>query len=227
MNELPSIKAGEDPNDYAHKFFQRILTGNHVLGMNYAYVTSCNYNRRSFTWCCMDAFNSFPSNTEVTVIDFYHLLRLVCIDFPKNLVEDSLRVVSMGLGSSFTQTPSPNTKYLLSKCQVAVYFNVVYGEWLILLEAFFQSEEGKQDCIPYTQESLTQLQQQINNWYTEIKHNLKQPSNLIINTIISNEIAIGTAGEFSSKKVYTLNQFRRALYANENVYLDLMRRPQF
>jgi hypothetical protein len=209
----------------------RILTGSHVIGMNYNYVTSCNHNRRAFVWSSISAFSSFPSDSEVALLDIFHLLRLICSDFPRPLIEDAFRVLSLGPGtgkSSYSFMNSQNSKFPLTSCQVAIYFNVVYGEWMKLVDAYFQAQGSSTDkngsCgIVYTHQSLTKLQQQLSNWRFELKKQLQHPSQKALEQIMKSELS--NVSGFSTNKLYSLDQFRKQLYVNEIIADDLLRRP--
>ena len=105
---------------------------------------------------------------------------------------------------------------------------MVYGEWLKLVEAYFQAQGGSSDkngtCgIVYTQPNILKLQQQLSNWRFELKKQLQHPSQHALELIMKKEL--GNVSGFSSNKLYTVDQFRKQLLESDLISEELLRRP--
>ena len=126
------------PNPYPNP--HRVLSCTHVIGMNMSYITACNYNRRAFVCCCIDSFSSFPQALELTIIEAYHILRLICIDFPRSRIEEAI----YPLVSSSTNTSAnsrvlvDNPKFLVHTFQAALYFSILYEDWIRVVTTWFE-----------------------------------------------------------------------------------------
>ena len=56
----------ETPIEYMANYFRRVLTGEHVVGREYNYISATAWNRRSFVFACHNAFGNAASQ-ELTV----------------------------------------------------------------------------------------------------------------------------------------------------------------
>lgn len=103
---------------FAVHFFRRIKNCHHVLGMDFAYITSCKYNRRAFVFCLTESFQSIPDTEKFTINEFYQMLDLICLDVPRNIISD----VMIGPSSS-------DLKYDFRALKINAFANIIYGEW--------------------------------------------------------------------------------------------------
>lgn len=86
--------------------------------MDFAYITSCKYNRRAFVFCLMESFQSVPDTEKFTINEFYQMLDLICLDIPRNIISDCI------IGSSST-----DLKYDFRALKINAFANIIYGEW--------------------------------------------------------------------------------------------------
>lgn len=265
-----------DGNEYAIKFFQRyvykpncyydyttdicantsrshrVLSCTHVIGMNFSYITACNYNRRAFVCCCIDAFQSFPPALEMTVLEAYHILRLICVDFPRVRIEEAIFPVvgnnDANTRSSGSRLLVDNHKCLIHTLQAALYFSILYENWIGVVRSWFEhvayntplsislSAGASTDVnmgtsksincirvvIPLTQLNLQRLNQQLTQWRSELPNTFLQPHKDAITSVIA-MLTQNTAN--GNMKTLSLDQFLKAMLSNPIVEVDLFRKP--
>jgi len=203
-----------------------MLTGNHVLGMNYGYITSANFHRRAFVSCCIQAFSEFSDKQELTIFEAYHLLHLICPDFPRSLIEDAVAPFTSSIQSR-TSSYLQNLAYSLKSIQIAIFFHVLYEEWLKIVENYFQS--GHSTILDVTSQ-CNRFQQHIQQYYSD--NRLVQPAKEIIQEVLRQISGGGRSGSASGShatttvyKELSYDVIRKEMYANEAIIMDVMRLP--
>jgi len=150
----------DDIIDFAAKFFKRIQSCQHVLGAEYAYIGATAHNRRAFIFCLTEIFASFSADESMSVAEHEQLVEMVCPDFPRNMMHaaaaccDPAPKAAEGTGVSGLgrmHSTAPVAEKAPGKCwhahlRVALYFHILYEEWLKYIETIFR-EEGNLDCL--------------------------------------------------------------------------------
>lgn len=203
---ISSTKA-EDPVACAKNYFQQVSSGSHVIGTDYCYVIESNHNRKSLVYCLIKAFKNFPDNTELTAIEFYLLIESVVSNFPKSIVMESL----MSIENMVPGSPnSVSSKYQFKDIALAVYTQILYDEWLKLMEEFFKEENTLNFVSIYRIKA--QMEDLQNNYSTSIF----QPSMASVNSAMES-----TTAATSPDGDMTYDQFRKCLFTSKALAYEL------
>jgi len=108
----------------------------------------------------------FESYDELTLSDLHQMILMICPDFPYSLLEESV----FALDPVFASTPS---KFAYGDLKIALFFHVLYAEWLADLMKLFLSNENGSNIFVSVQ--AARLQQKIQNWIAETTLNYPQP----------------------------------------------------
>lgn len=158
-------------------------------------------------YCLIKAFKNFPDNTELTPIEFYLLLESVVSNFPKSVVMESL----MSIENNTPGSPnSVSSKYQFKDIALAVYTQVLYDEWLKLMEEFFREENTLNFVSIYR--IKVQMEDLFNNYSTSIF----QPSMAAVNCAME-----GTSAATSPDGDMTYEQFRKCLFSSKAFAYEL------
>lgn len=184
----------------------RVQQSIHILGEDYLTIISCRHNRRSFVYCCIELFKFIPSNELISVLDFYHLLQLICPDIPLSLIQDSAyhgcssttisntdQINSTNSTNNNTNTNNTNTNnnsspvlYSFEELSSSLYFRFIFTEWLIIVENLFFENNMKSRRLSSTQTySLSKLQQKLQEYSLTLPITTQQPSNITLQQLYS------------------------------------------
>ena len=105
------------PFHFLADYFKRVVTGNHVTLREYAFITATPYNQRCFIKLFWDTYKNIAEMGQaMTCIEYYSLLRLLCYDFPQDMIHSVSMVI-------FLDTSSDN---LVSFSDFAYAFQVCF-----------------------------------------------------------------------------------------------------
>eukprot|EP01038_Epipyxis_sp_PR26KG_P014461 gene14461-19409_t len=145
-NRALSIKP-DNVNHFIQDYFQQVKSCLHVIGTDFRYVIESNHNRRSFVYCLIEAFLGFSENDELTAYDYYCIVELISPNFPKSIITDAIVALSshnhvpmISNSSNESEILNSTITYPFKELSIAVYFQLIYDEWIKLVEEFFSSE---------------------------------------------------------------------------------------
>jgi hypothetical protein len=75
--------------------FNTTLKGEHILLREYAFVSATALNRKCFLQQVKKVFHSTPYYKQITALDYHQMLCLVCSDFPRSMMIDIVRPLSL------------------------------------------------------------------------------------------------------------------------------------
>jgi hypothetical protein len=137
--------------DFAEQYFRKVQSRYHVINTDFSYVSACNYNRKSFIYCHLEASKGFTADYQITATDFFQIIEILTFNFPRSIVMDaslcidpiSLNSVSEGgdgNSSNQNQNSSSIVKYWFQQLSSSVHFYILYEEWMRGVEEFFRDE---------------------------------------------------------------------------------------
>lgn len=85
----------EKPLDLLNEYFNTTLRGEHILLREYAFVSSTHLNRKSFLQQVRKVFHQTPHYKIVTALDYHQMICLVCSDFPRTLVIETVKTLPL------------------------------------------------------------------------------------------------------------------------------------
>jgi len=198
------IKTTDEAVDYAENYFRNVLSCHHVIGSEYSYICGSKYNRRAFVYCLKESFSSISDDEEITSADYQQLVDVLCPDVPRHIIYEAAYAVE-GVNSSSSQT----TKYLHKNIRIAVFFHIVYEEWLKMVETFFR-EDGISGSV-----NLAKLRLFLDHSRVSISPHIDHPP----------KSAIDAIGQGQTSSDITFDGLRRLLFKNAAVVTDLYRKP--
>lgn len=202
-----SSNKSEDPVSCAKTYFQQVSSGSHVIGTDYSYVIESNHNRKSLVYCLIKAFKNFPDNTELTAVEFFLLIESVVTSFPKSVVMESL----IGIENITPGSPnSVSSKYQFKDIALAVYTQILYDEWLKLMEEFFR-EENTLNFV-----SIYRIKAQMEEFHNNYSTTIFQPSIAAVNSAMES-----TTAATSPDGDMTYDQFRKCLFLSKAIAYEL------
>jgi hypothetical protein len=80
------------------------MKGEHILLREYAFVSATQLNRRSFLQQVKKVFHSTPHYKVITALDYHQMICLVCSDFPRQLIIESVRTLPLQDGTTKPQS---------------------------------------------------------------------------------------------------------------------------
>ena len=83
----------ERPLDLLNEYFNTTLRGEHILLREYAFVSATQLNRKSFLSQVKKVFHSTPHYKVITALDYHQMICLVCSDFPRNLIIETVKTL--------------------------------------------------------------------------------------------------------------------------------------
>ena len=86
--------------------FNTTLKGEHILLREYAFVSATPLNRKCFLQQVKKVFHSTPYYKVITALDYHQMLCLVCSDFPRSLMIETVKTLPVAGASSFDQISS-------------------------------------------------------------------------------------------------------------------------
>jgi len=131
----PSALKTEEALDFAEGYFQSVLSCHHVLGAEYSYICGSKYNRRAFVYCLLESFSSLSDDEDLTPADYQQLVDVICPDMPRHIIYEAAYAVETSSAPNST-----TNKYSHKKLRLAIFFHIVYEDWLKLVENFCRDE---------------------------------------------------------------------------------------
>ncbi|RNA16184.1 hypothetical protein BpHYR1_016335 [Brachionus plicatilis] len=93
--ELKNIDPKIDVLEFFTEYFKTVLEGNHILYRDFSFVSRTQYNRACFVQKFFELFCHLLTRDErVNSLEMHSLVMLICVNFPKNLVDKSFRILS-------------------------------------------------------------------------------------------------------------------------------------
>lgn len=89
----------ERPLDFIADYFTEVLHGTHVLMREFSYVNRSSRDRWAFVASAREALADLDQHAPTTASALTQLLRLVCPDFPVEIVTDACRLCGDGLAA--------------------------------------------------------------------------------------------------------------------------------
>lgn len=88
------------PFHFLADYFKRVVSGNHVALREYSFITATPYNRRCFIKFLWDSYKNIAETGQVmTCTEYYSLLRLLCYNFPQDMVHTVFMVIFLDVSS--------------------------------------------------------------------------------------------------------------------------------
>ena len=94
----------------------------------------------------MEAFQGFQENDLISSADYLLIVQTLIDNFPRAIILDSSLYVE---ARSHERSPDniPISKYTLKDLSCSVYFNILYEEWIKLLQSFFNEEKDNENQV--------------------------------------------------------------------------------
>jgi hypothetical protein len=193
-----------DRSSFAEKYFSKVLSCLHVIGMPYGAVTASNHNRRSLVHCLIQSFGGFAPDTQVTALDFFHLIEALSPQFPKALVLEVSGSVKVSQFGSY----GSSANYSFEDISHGVYCSILFEDWLRLMRDYFV-DEGVQGA------PLGMRSSKLKEFHISISPSVSQPPLPLIFAVIEEVSAI-------SQEI-SLEQFKQGLFASKALRAELAR----
>ncbi|KAL9642160.1 hypothetical protein ABK040_007165 [Willaertia magna] len=123
----------EDPLEFLSEYFNNVVKGSNSLTRSYRYIKLAKRNQEAFFDNLVAAYNSFsnknsPEDIGLNGSEFVKLVKLVCNDFPPEILKKVVDVLNKG-----------NSNTLLSFQEFAAGINacLLYEEYLKIVEELF------------------------------------------------------------------------------------------
>ena len=156
-------------------------------------------------YCLMETFSNFSPKEDFALLEYQQFLELVCSDFPRHLLLEA--AIGLTVHSMVGATP----KYCHGDLSVAIYFHIIYEDWLKEVEHFLRDEHG----------SCCRSMARIRNHFAECRHLLpltvERPSATILEDVLAR--TTGPTQEIS------FEELRKMLLVNEAVISDVCKVP--
>lgn len=207
LNQFSVSKHQDEPFEFARSYFQQVRTGKHVIGTSYSFIYESNYNRRAFVYYLTDAFKGFKGSSELTAMEFYHMIETICPNFPKSIVLEAVMCVR-AVPSSLTSAVA--TKYRMDNISTAVYFNILWSEWLHMMEDYFAAE-ATMGVI-----DRSKVQEKIQENLLSFPTSLSQPPSIAVLSALSD------ASDQMLDGALSLDLFRSILYASSIIAAEIV-----
>ena len=82
------------PFHFLADYFKRVVSGNHVALREYSFITATPYNQRCFIKLFWDSYQNIAETRQaMTCLEYYSLLRLLCHNFPQELIHTVSMVI--------------------------------------------------------------------------------------------------------------------------------------
>lgn len=138
-------RSDNKPLDLLDEYFNTTLRGEHILLREYAFVSATQLNRKSFLQQIKKVFHSTPHYKVITALDYHQMICLVCSDFPRNLIIETVKtlVIANKDPSAAKEISSRQghdllfEQYELEKLQGAVCIFFYYNEFMENVRTLF------------------------------------------------------------------------------------------
>jgi hypothetical protein len=129
----------EDPFVYASHYFRKIKLCQHIISKDLKFIRESQYNRASFIVCLRSAFCGFTSAAEMTIFELNSFICVMFTGFSVHYVELFATVLDP---TQRHENPNFN-KYNLFQLLKALYFTVLYENWLNELSTFTDTKSDR------------------------------------------------------------------------------------
>ena len=136
----------EKPLDLLNQYFNTALKGEHILLREYAFVSATQLNRKSFLQQVNKVFHSSPHFKVITALDYHQMICLVCSDFPRSLMIETVQCLPLSGGTSISEKKQHDLlfeQYDLNKLQGSVCIHFYYTEFMENVRTLFQEASTK------------------------------------------------------------------------------------
>jgi|TARA_B110000090_G_C13145981_1_gene355713 hypothetical protein len=151
----------------------------------------------------METFQTFNYEEEMSTIEYQQIIEMICPDFPRKIIADAVAPLDRPKAANVT------TKYAHGEFRIALFFSIVYEEWLKYIETIFR-EEGSLDCLGLFR-LRAYLEDCRNNWSISFA----QPHSASIDDALQG---------FTGSEI-SFYAFLRALFANKIIQEDVCSSP--
>ena len=195
------IKSAEDFPSFAEQYFRNVRSRRHIVGTDYSYVSECNYNRKSFVYCMVESFSGFADFDLMTSVDMLQLIESIVSKFPRSIIMEA----ALSIDSASEITP---VKFTFRDLSTAIYFLVLFDEWLKLVGDIFR-EEGAMNVL-----STYRLKSKLEQIHSS------SPSSLLRPPIISLNIAIDEILNQNADEI-SFEVFKKAMIRNPAIVAEM------
>ena len=161
-----------------NQYFNTALKGEHILLREYAFVSATQLNRKSFLQQVNKVFHSSPHFKIITALDYHQMICLVCSDFPRNLMIETVKTLPLAGSKEIAVKQGHDLlfeQYDLDKLQGAVCIHFYFNEFMENVRTLFQESSTKSVLDINEQCSLHLIYTSINNLIQRIKSCAAQP----------------------------------------------------
>eukprot|EP00347_Sterkiella_histriomuscorum_P016943 403351256 len=165
----------DKPLDLLNEYFNTTLKGEHILLREYAFVSATPLNRKCFLQQVKKVFHSTPYYKVISALDYHQMLCLVCSDFPRSLMVETVKTLPIAGATSFDQISQKQgqdllfEQYDLDKLQAAVCIFFYYNEFMESMKQLFQESQSSTVLNIHEQCSLYLIYNSISNLVQRLK----------------------------------------------------------
>ncbi len=139
-------------------------------------------------------------------MEMFLLIETISPNFPKSIVMDAVLSIEI----SMTNAANINTaKFQFKDLSMAVYCQIMYDEWLKLMEEFFREESS----LNYV--SVYRVKSQVEDFHNSLSSSFCRPSL----TAVSNALDVTSAN--SADGDITFVHFRKCVFSNKAVVHEI------
>jgi hypothetical protein len=190
----------------AQNYFKQVCIGDHVVGTDFNFICETNHNRKSLVGCLIETFKGFPVDAELTAVEFFCMVETIIPNFPKSIVLEAAMCVKPVEVGSYGST----TKYLTGKLSIAVYFHIIFEEWIKMMEDFFR-EETTLNVV-----NIIKVKNQIKEFSITFPVSVSQPSLHCVMSSLDAASSDWSCGEIS------FDDFKACLFASDLIAADII-----
>jgi hypothetical protein len=181
--QIGSMKEHEI-HEYSENYFRNIMLCNHVIGKDFEYIMSCRYNKRAFVYNLLKATQNFDKHVDFSPSDYFQIIDLICLNFPKKIVLEASHHINPKYGSGTSAT------YNHWEIRNAVCFYIIYQDWIDTITQPFLVENSP------TYMNLIQFRNIIDQCHRNLPPTIEQPPRACIDFVIS-DTSITHIGDLS------------------------------
>jgi hypothetical protein len=106
----------EKPLDLLTDYFNTTLKGEHILLREYAFASATQLNRKCFLQQIRKVFHSTPFYHLVTGLDYHQMICLICSDFPRTLMIETIKTLPVGKSQGISEKTGVSLTSILTFC---------------------------------------------------------------------------------------------------------------
>lgn len=168
----------ERPLDLLNEYFNTTLRGEHILLREYAFVSATQLNRKSFLQQVKKVFHSTPHYRIITALDYHQMICLVCSDFPRNLIIETVKTLPIASSPAGENEISQRVghdllfeQFNLDMLQGAICIYFYYNEFMENVRTSFQESAATSSLNITSQCNLFLIYNSISNLVQRLKPN--------------------------------------------------------